>query len=584
MNTQSPVSLKSYIYSFIWKYKIYCSLLVFISISAALFEVSLEYKVKEIIDEIALKKEDAELFMLLGFFALYKLMHHLIYFFRRIFDIIYKPKIVEQTATDLYNKTMNHSLHWFDSHLSGEIATKISDFQDKMTTIITQLARVLKFTTSLIVVLIFTSFMHPYPAYIFGIFLVIYIPLMSYLMQKQLRLQGDYVKARQNTMGIINDSISNIFGIKIIGSLLTESKLKLGPSMRNWAFWDKETRKYDAYVVDLVDTILVVTMGIVQIYVLAHLYRQGEIGPGVFAFVSLQTLKMNFQLDMLLETFLFQVNPAIASIKSSYAFVNDPIDVANKQEALNLSKVKGLVEYSDVAFKYGKNNNLVLDGFSLNIKPGERVGIVGTSGAGKTTMMKCLLRYFDVQKGAISIDGHDIREITQESLRESLAVIPQDITMFHRSIKENLLLAKTDATDDELIKACKKAKIHSDIMDMPDGYDTIVGERGVKLSGGQRQRVAIARAILKNAPILILDEATSALDTPTERLIQESIDEMLSQSKATVIAIAHRLSTLKSMDRIIVLDKGKIIEEGTHNSLIRKPKGLYKKLWEMQAI
>lgn len=584
MSVQTNTSLKSYIYSFIWKYKVYCLLLVIISISAALFEVSLEYKVKEIIDEITLKKEQAELVMLLGFFAFYKLMHHLIYFFRRIFDIIYKPQIVEQTALDLYNKTMNHSLHWFDSHLSGEIAAKISDFQDKMTTIITYLARVLKFSTSLIVVLIFTSFMHPYPAYIFGIFLAIYIPLMSYLMQKQLKLQGDYVKARQNTMGIINDSITNIFGIKIIGSLLTESKLKLKPAMGNWVLWEKKTRKYDAYVVDMADTILVVTMGIVQIYVLANLYRQGEIGPGVFAFVSLQTLKMNFQLDMLLETFLFQVNPAIASIKSSYAFVNDPIDVADKEDALTLSKVKGLVEYKNVEFKYGKNNNIVLDGFSLSINPGERVGIVGTSGAGKTTMMKCLLRYFDVQNGAITVDGKDIRAVTQESLRESLAVIPQDITMFHRSIKDNLLLAKSDATDDELIKACKKAKIHSDIMEMPNGYDTIVGERGVKLSGGQRQRVAIARAILKNAPILILDEATSALDTPTERLIQESIDEMLHENKSTVIAIAHRLSTLKSMDRIIVLDKGRIMEEGTHNSLLRKPKGLYKKLWEMQII
>ena len=220
----------------------------------------------------------------------------------------------------------------------------------------------------------------------------------------------------------------------------------------------------------------------------------------------------------------------------------------------------------------------------MRINPGERLGIVGTSGAGKTTMTKCLLRYFDVQQGAVCIDGNAICNITQESLRTHISIIPQDITMFHRTIRENLQLAKYDATDEEIISACKKAKIHEDIMSMEKGYDSVVGERGIKVSGGQRQRIAIARAILKNASILILDEATSSLDTPTEQLIQASINELLETSNATVIAIAHRLSTLKNMDRIIVLDKGKIVEEGRHNSLIRKKNGLYKKLWEMQAI
>ena len=182
------------------------------------------------------------------------------------------------------------------------------------------------------------------------------------------------------------------------------------------------------------------------------------------------------------------------------------------------------------------------------------------------------------------IDDTNIADVKQVSLYQNISMIPQDITMFHRSIKDNLLIAKQDATDAEIKTACKKAKIHADIMEMPKGYDTIVGERGVKVSGGQRQRIAIARAILKNAPILILDEATSSLDTETEKLIQSSIDDMLNTSKSTVIAIAHRLSTLRHMDRIIVMDKGKIVEEGTHGSLIRRQGGLYKKLWEMQAI
>ena len=198
--------------------------------------------------------------------------------------------------------------------------------------------------------------------------------------------------------------------------------------------------------------------------------------------------------------------------------------------------------------------------------------------------MKCLLRYFDVDSGDVLIDGQSISQLKQTSLRSHIAIIPQDITMFHRSIFDNLALAKPGVTLEAMQNACRQAKIHADIMAMPKQYDTIVGERGVKLSGGQRQRIAIARAILKDAPILILDEATSSLDTPTEQLIQHSIDTILEKSRATVIAIAHRLSTLKHMDRIIVLDKGKIVEQGSHQGLIRKKDGHYKKLWDMQVI
>ena len=184
----------------------------------------------------------------------------------------------------------------------------------------------------------------------------------------------------------------------------------------------------------------------------------------------------------------------------------------------------------------------------MHIKAGERIGIVGTSGAGKTTLIKCLFRYFNLQSRAILVDGYDISQVTEELLRSNISVIPQDITMFHRSILENLQLAKYDATLPEIEEACKEARIHDDILRMPNGYHSIVGERGVKVSVGQRQRVAIARAILKNAPILILDEATSALDSATEALIQKSIDEILETSNATTIVVAHRLSTLLHMD------------------------------------
>ena len=266
-------------------------------------------------------------------------------------------------------------------------------------------------------------------------------------------------------------------------------------------------------------------------------------------------------MEEFLENLVFNITPKIAQIKSSYTFINTKIDVEDRENAKSLAHFKDSINYKKVSFCYGENSKLVLHDFNLKIQAGERLGIVGTSGAGKTTMIKCLLRYFDVTEGGIFLGDQDIRDITQDSLRKLISIIPQDITMFHRSIMDNLKLAKYDATEEEIISACIKARIHNDIIAMPQGYNTIVGERGVKLSGGQRQRVAIARAILKNAPILILEEATSSLDTHTEHLIQESINELLDSGGATIIAIAHRLSTLKHTDRIIVFDQGKIFSK-----------------------
>ena len=295
-------------------------------------------------------------------------------------------------------------------------------------------------------------------------------------------------------------------------------------------------------------------------------------------------LKVHGDIDSLLEKILFGINPQIAKIRASYEFINEEYDIVDKENAKSLRKVKGNIEFQNISFAYNDKSESVLNNFSLKIKAGEKIGLVGHSGAGKTTIIKSLIRYFDVRHGNILIDDKKITDVTQKSLRENISIIPQDITMFHRSILENLQIAKYKATKKEIANACKKAQIHDDILKMKDGYDSIVGERGIKVSGGQRQRIAIARAILKDAPILILDEATSSLDSKTEKLIQESLNLLIEDKSKTVIAIAHRLSTLKNMDRIIVMDKGKIIEEGTHDELLKNNKSLYKKLWELQEI
>jgi ATP-binding cassette subfamily B protein len=293
------------------------------------------------------------------------------------------------------------------------------------------------------------------------------------------------------------------------------------------------------------------------------------------------TVNIHYILDSLLENLSFNLTPAVASLKASFEFISRDHDALEAQTALPLQKITGEITFKNVYFTYNHGQTHIFKGLNLHIPAGTKLGIVGTSGAGKTTFVKCLLRYFDVQRGEILIDGHNIKTITQESLWANISMIPQDITMFHRSILENLQIAKYDASFAEIVEACKKARIHDDIMKMAKGYESIVGERGVKVSGGQRQRIAIARAILKSAPILILDEATSALDTPTEKLIQESLTAILASSKTTAIVIAHRLSTLLYMDKIIVLKAGQICEQGTHQQLLAKG-GHYKELWDAQ--
>lgn len=252
------------------------------------------------------------------------------------------------------------------------------------------------------------------------------------------------------------------------------------------------------------------------------------------------------------------------------------VDASSKELAVK----KGEITIDNISFAHEGTKKFLFDNFTLSIPKGQKVGLVGASGSGKTTLTKLILRFADVNKGEITIDGQSISEVTQESLRKSIAYVPQEPMLFHRSLRENIAYGKPDATDAEIMKAAKQANATEFIDDLEEGLDTTVGERGVKLSGGQRQRIAIARAILKNAPILVLDEATSALDSESEKLIQDALEKLM--QGRTSIVVAHRLSTISKLDRIIVMDQGKIVEDGTHQSLLSK-KGTYAKLWTHQS-
>jgi ABC-type multidrug transport system fused ATPase/permease subunit len=259
--------------------------------------------------------------------------------------------------------------------------------------------------------------------------------------------------------------------------------------------------------------------------------------------------------------------------------LKEPHEVQDARRAKPLAVSRGAIGFSDVKFSYNQTRTVLKD-FNLNIEAGEHVALVGPSGSGKSTVVKLLFRFYDLDKGKILIDGQKISGVTQESLRDQVSLVPQDPSLFHRSLKENIRYGKLDATDEEVVEAAKKAHSHDFISSLSQGYDTLVGERGIKLSGGERQRVAIARAILKDAPILVLDEATSSLDSESEMLIQDALKTLMKGK--TSIVIAHRLSTIMQMDRIIVMQDGRIIDQGTHQELLKR-QGMYKKLWEIQA-
>ena len=327
----------------------------------------------------------------------------------------------------------------------------------------------------------------------------------------------------------------------------------------------------------LLNSLLFAIFSVLMFWILLNKWEVGEVTTG-----RLVTFLLLISSTAHTITFLGRILSNTAKIygraEEGLTEILLPHEIVDSKDATTLSVKGGEIIFKDIYFTYGEQT--VFKSFNLTIAPGQRLGLVGPSGAGKSTFVSLLLRQQDIASGAIMIDGQNIAQVTQDSLRSAMAIVPQEPALFHRTIKDNILYGNPNATEAELIAVAKKAEAYDFIMSLPQGFETMVGERGVKLSGGQKQRVAIARAMLKNAPILILDEATSALDSESEAAIQKAL-HILMEGK-TVIAIAHRLSTLKEMDRLIVLENGVITEDGTHSTLASGG-GTYERLWEHQA-
>lgn len=576
------------IYSFLWSamklYKWHYAVMLIAPIVGAFYEFSNNYCLKLVVDAFTEENRSLhhDLLYAIVLFISAQIVLSIVWRVSNIAEWKAEPNVRRIIILQSYDYVQHHSYQFFQENYTGSIISKLKGIIDGYDNFWAHLHHRLTPKAMSTVVLTAALAMVNIDVFVFMAFWCSLFVVIMYRMSLKLdRISFTETGSRHAIFGLLSDNVANIFSLFSFATRKRELK-RVGELISN-DFIPKQmnTYKYNFKLSIIADVLYMLMLVFVFIF-MVYLRQVGKISSGDFVFVMTITLSMSWhlwELIMQMQDFIKQMG----DFKSSFEILKHSQEVIDKPNAALLKIKSPGIKFEDVSFSYDKNKR-VFSGLNINIKSGEKVGIVGLSGAGKSTLVSILLKYFPINKGNIVIDSQDIKDVTSDSLRAAIALIPQDIMLFHRTIKENIRYGNLDATDAEIIAAAKLANIHELIESLPDKYDTLVGERGIKLSGGQRQRIAIARAILKNAPILILDEATSSLDTETEKLIQRSINAMLENKNTTVIAIAHRLSTLKHLDRIIVLKGGKVVEEGKHNDLIRTSGSLYKKLWDMQKI
>jgi len=477
---------------------------------------------------------------------------------------------------------LGQSLSFFQDEFAGRIATKVMQSSLAIREAVLKLLDVLLYVAVYfggIVVVVASSDMRLMAPLV--VWLVIYLLITFYFVPRLKSIASKQADARSAMTGRIVDTYTNIMTVKLFSHAKREA-VYAQDSMQS--FLDtvyKQMRLVTGFVfsVWIVNSLLILAVTGLSI----RFWMQDAMTTGAIAAAVGLVLRL-FGMSQWIMWEVSALFENIGTVKDGMNTIARPYTVLDAPSAEPLKVTAGNIVFNQICFHYGKGSGL-FDALSLTINPGEKVGLIGRSGAGKSTMVNLLLRFYDIEGGRILIDGQDIAQITQESLREQIGVVTQDTSLLHRSVRENIMYGRPNATEEMMLDAAKQARAHEFIPELSDvrgqqGYDAHVGERGVKLSGGQRQRIAIARVLLKDAPILILDEATSALDSEIEAAIRGNLYKLMRGK--TVIAIAHRLSTIAAMDRLVVLDEGRIIEEGTHTALVAK-NGLYAQLWGHQS-
>ncbi|HHB1545488.1 TPA: ABC transporter ATP-binding protein [Vibrio parahaemolyticus] len=477
---------------------------------------------------------------------------------------------------------LNQSLNFYQDDFAGRVATKVMQtslaVRETVMKSMDVFVYVTVYFTSIVVMLAAADWRLMIPMIVW---LLVYIAIQIYFVPKLKDVASEQADARSTMTGRIVDSYTNIQTVKLFSHSQRETQYAEQGMKGFLNTVYRQMRLVTGFdvAVEISNYILVFSVAALSIY----LWLDSAISVGAIAIAVSLALRVN-GMSMWIMWEVGALFENMGTVVDGMKTLSKPIDIQDKPNAKDLVVSQGGIQFDNVSFHYGENKG-VINHLNLDIKPCEKVGLVGRSGAGKSTLVNLLLRFHDVEEGSIKIDGQNIADVTQDSLRSKIGMVTQDTSLLHRSIRDNILYGNPTASEEELLKATKQAHAHEFIETLTDpfgnvGYDAQVGERGVKLSGGQRQRIAISRVLLKDAPLLVLDEATSALDSEVEAAIQESLNELM-QGK-TVIAIAHRLSTIAQMDRLIVLDKGNVVEQGTHQELIAH-NGIYAQLWAHQT-
>ena len=560
------------------EYKLALFFIVVPIMFASTFAITVPLFYKKFFDLLTIDGPREELVSVLGFVILIYGGEWIMWRIAGFVNSYFQTRIMADLSVTCFSYLHKHTAKFFGDNFVGSLVKRVNRFYRAFEGIADA------FTWDLLPILVEISliiFVLSTRSLKLGIILIVWICfyyLLNYAFSKyKLKYDVERSKMDSKVTGILADTITNHSNVKLFVGFDREKK-----------YFSDETNKLNrlrrftwdlATGFEALQSLFMVFLEVGIFYVAISLWKDNVLTIGDFVLIQAYLLRVFMKLwDV--GRIIRRFYEHLADAEEMTEILDEPHGIVDIKTAKPLEVKKGEIVFKDVNFAYNQTRR-VIHKLNLTIKAHQKIALVGPSGAGKTTVIKLLLRQNDVTSGKVMIDGQKISSVTQESLWENISLVPQDPILFHKTLLENIRYGKPDATDEEVIEAVKKAHCHEFITDFPDKYETYVGERGVKLSGGERQRVAIARAILRNAPILVLDEATSSLDSESELFIQDALDTLMKGK--TVIVIAHRLSTIMRMDRIVVIDEGKVIEDGKHKELIGKESGIYKKLWKLQA-
>ncbi len=484
---------------------------------------------------------------------------------------------VAEASRRLFGYLSDHSATYFSDRHAGALVNKISNASAGIERLIGQwLWQLFPLAVGLAADLYLTNLAHPYFALSLLVWMAVYIPINVFFVSRLHRLSVAYAESSSALKGKMVDSTSNVDTVQYTGAVEYE-KLHIGKHIGHQRISHLREWWWSEWV--LVTNGVLLALFILSMFAFGMwLIERSEISVGALVMVITIVLALEHRMFFLGQS-LTQAVSYYGQVSEGLKELLEPHEIVDRPNARPLVVSDAAIQFSNLDFSY-RGKRVFRGNFNLKIEGGEKVGLVGHSGAGKSTLVSLLLRRFELNSGSIRIDGQSVQEITLDSLRKAVAFVPQSTSLFHRSIIDNIRYGRLNASDEEVVAAAKLAQADSFIRELPEGYDTKVGERGVMLSGGQRQRISVARAVLRNAPILLLDEATSALDSVSETAIQEALVGLMRNK--TVIAIAHRLSTLRAMDRIVIVEDGQIVEDGDHEELIQLG-GVYASLWNSQV-